>query len=73
MTRTSSPGHTTPKKRNNCSTRPGWIDHDGDGIRDKNGVPFRFKYMIAADLALHEQIAKLVKDAAAGVGIEVVA
>ncbi|MGB7582194.1 MAG: ABC transporter substrate-binding protein, partial [Sedimentisphaerales bacterium] len=49
----------------------GWIDHDGDGIRDKNGVPFRFKYMIAADLALHEQIAKLVKDAAASVGIEV--
>ncbi len=60
-----------PDKAKQLLDEAGWIDHDGDGIRDKNGVPFRFKYMISADLALHEQIAKLVKDAAAGVGIEV--
>jgi peptide/nickel transport system substrate-binding protein len=60
-----------PHKAKQLLDETGWIDHDGDGIRDKNGVPFRFKYMISADLALHEQIAKLVKDAAAGVGIEV--
>jgi peptide/nickel transport system substrate-binding protein len=60
-----------PEKAKKLLDEAGWIDHDGDGIRDKNGVPFRFKYMIAADLALHEQIAKLVKDAAASAGIEV--
>jgi len=48
----------------------GWVDSDGDGIRDKNGIPFRFKYMIG-NLPLHEQIAKLLKDQAAKVGIEV--
>jgi peptide/nickel transport system substrate-binding protein len=60
-----------PEKAKKLLDEAGWIDHDGDGIRDKNGVPFRFKYMIASDLALHEQIAKLVKDAAANAGIEV--
>jgi peptide/nickel transport system substrate-binding protein len=60
-----------PEKAKQLLDEAGWIDHDGDGIRDKNGVPFRFKYMISADLALHEQIAKLVKDAAASAGIEV--
>jgi peptide/nickel transport system substrate-binding protein len=61
-----------PEKAKQLLDEAGWIDHDGDGIRDKNGVPFRFKYMISADLALHEQIAKLVKDAAASAGIEVI-
>ena len=50
----------------------GWRDTDGDGIRDKNGVAFRFRYMIVSGTVLHEQIAKLVKDFAANVGIEVV-
>jgi peptide/nickel transport system substrate-binding protein len=48
----------------------GWIDTDGDGIRDKNGVPFSFSYMIVGGTYLHEQIAKLVKDQAAKVGID---
>ena len=61
-----------PEKARQLLDESGWIDHDGDGIRDKNGVPFRFKYMIVADMALHEQIAKLVKDSAAQAGIEVI-
>jgi len=50
----------------------GWIDHDGDGIRDKDGVKFIFKYMIVSGTQIHEQMAKLVKDSAAQVGIEVI-
>jgi len=49
----------------------GWRDTDGDGIRDKDGVPFRFRYMIG-DLPLHQQIVKLVKDEAAKIGVEVI-
>ena len=24
----------------------GWRDSDGDGTRDKNGVPFRFEFLL---------------------------
>jgi peptide/nickel transport system substrate-binding protein len=61
-----------PEKAKQLLDKAGWIDHDGDGIRDKNGVPFQFKYMIVSGTPLHEQIAKLLKDSAARAGIEVI-
>jgi peptide/nickel transport system substrate-binding protein len=61
-----------PEKAKQFLDEAGWIDHDGDGIRDKNGIPLRFRYMIVSGTPLHEQIAKLVKDSAASAGIEVV-
>ncbi|MCE5341606.1 MAG: ABC transporter substrate-binding protein [Planctomycetaceae bacterium] len=50
----------------------GWKDTDGDGIRDKNGVPFRFKFSYSADYVLYQNIANVLKDSAAKVGIELV-
>lgn len=50
----------------------GWVDSDGDGLRDKNGVPFRFKFMYSSDKILYRRLVKFVKDEAAKVGIEVV-
>jgi len=50
----------------------GWIDTDGDGVRDKNGTPFRFKFMYSSHYILYQRIAKLLKDEAAKVGIEVI-
>lgn len=50
----------------------GWVDSDKDGLRDRNGVPFRFKFMYSSDSALYRRLAKLLKDAAAKVGIEVI-
>jgi len=50
----------------------GWRDTDGDGIRDKNGKPFKFNYSITSGNAIFERIAKLFKDDAAKVGIEVI-
>lgn len=61
-----------PERAKELLDEAGWIDSDGDGIRDKNGVSFRFKYMISSGTYLHEHIAKLVKDEAAKVGIDVV-
>ena len=49
----------------------GWVDTDGDGLRDKGGVPFRFKFTYSADSDLYNRLAKLFKDDAAKVGIEV--
>ncbi|UCE98582.1 MAG: peptide-binding protein [Planctomycetota bacterium] len=50
----------------------GWIDSDEDGLRDKKGVPFRFKFMYSSDNALYRRLATLLKDEAAKVGIEVI-
>ena len=60
-----------PERAKELLNEAGWIDSDGDGIRDKDGVVFRFRYMIG-NLPLHEQLAKLLKDEAAKIGIEVV-
>lgn len=59
-----------PERAKELLDEAGWVDTDGDGIRDKDGVVFSFKYMIC-NLPLHEQISKLLKDEAAKVGIEV--
>jgi peptide/nickel transport system substrate-binding protein len=60
-----------PKKAAQLLDEAGWIDTDGDGIRDKNGVIFSFKYMYVPSGPGAEAIAKLLKDEASKVGIEV--
>lgn len=50
----------------------GWRDTDGDGLRDKDGVPFRFRFSYSVATALYDRLAKLLKDDAAKVGIEVI-
>jgi len=50
----------------------GWKDTDGDGIRDKNGLPLRFKFSYSTGQLFYEQLAKLLKEAAAKVGIDVI-
>lgn len=61
-----------PEKAKQLLEDAGWVDSDGDGVRDKDGVAFRFRYMIVSGTYLHEQMAKLVKDEAAQAGIEVI-
>jgi len=50
----------------------GWVDSDGDGIRDKDGVPFRFKFMYNSTNNYYKRLVKLVADDFARAGIEVV-
>jgi len=49
----------------------GWIDTDGDGIREKDGLKFRFKLSYPSGGTTGERIVKLVKDSASQAGIEV--
>jgi len=49
----------------------GWVDTDGDGIRDKNGIKFSFKYSYPTGKLVYQQLAKMLKDAASQVGIEI--
>ncbi|MBN1124390.1 MAG: peptide-binding protein [Sedimentisphaerales bacterium] len=60
-----------PDRARQLLDEAGWIDTNRDGIRDKNSIAFRFKFMIVGGTYLHEQIAKLVKDQAAKIGIQV--
>ncbi len=49
----------------------GWKDHDGDGILDRDGHPFRFSLLIYPASPVSVKIATLMKDAYGKAGIEV--
>lgn len=61
-----------PKKAVELLDEAGWKDTDGDGVRDKNGIPFRFKYSYPAGSTTSEQSAKSLKDDAAKIGVDVI-
>lgn len=50
----------------------GWVDSDGDGIRDKDGVRFTFEFTIPSGSSYYRRLGQLVKDSAAKVGIDVI-
>jgi len=64
-----------PKEARRLLDEAGWIDHDGDGIRDKvvdgKTVRFSFTLMIPAGRSVVEQIATLVQEEMRKSGIEV--
>ena len=61
------------KKAAQLLDQAGWIDTNGDGVRDKQGIPLRFKLAFSPGRAFYEQFAKLFKDAAAKVGVDIIA
>lgn len=50
----------------------GWIDHDGDGVRDKDGVQFEFEYLIHNMRDYHQKIADITKEAIERAGVRMV-
>lgn len=54
-------------------TEAGWVDTNGDGVRDKGGVAFRFTFLYSNASALYERLAKLLKDDFAKAGIDMIA
>jgi peptide/nickel transport system substrate-binding protein len=49
-----------------------WIDSDGDGIREKNGMKFQFKLSYPSGSETYERIVKTFKDDLIKVGINVI-
>ncbi len=49
----------------------GWVDTDGDGVRDKDGVKMSIVFQAPAGSAVRQQIQKLVKKALEEIGVEV--
>ncbi|MEW6535965.1 MAG: ABC transporter substrate-binding protein [Candidatus Auribacterota bacterium] len=52
--------------------KAGWLDHDGDGIIDKDGVPFKFEYLIHNAKDYHQKIADIVKESIEKAGIQMI-
>jgi peptide/nickel transport system substrate-binding protein len=48
----------------------GWRDTDGDGIRDRNGIPFRFTFMVPATADVTVQLATMMKEQYHRAGID---
>ncbi|MBN1903790.1 MAG: ABC transporter substrate-binding protein [Deltaproteobacteria bacterium] len=61
-----------PEKAKALLSEAGWIDSNGDGIRDRDGIPLRFKFMYSTASTLYVRLVKLLKDEAAKIGVDVV-
>ncbi|HSB53670.1 MAG TPA: peptide ABC transporter substrate-binding protein [Gemmatimonadales bacterium] len=48
----------------------GWIDHNGDGIRDKDGVKLSLSVLVPAPVAARKVMATRLQEAYRGLGIE---
>ena len=60
------------EKARQLLSEAGWKDRDGDGILDRKGVAFRFKFMYPSGGGAGPKMAKLLKDEASKVGIDVI-
>lgn len=58
-----------PPKAMDLLRSAGWEDRDGDGILDKEGVPFRFEFLLPSGSRLGEQVATILQENLKQVGI----
>lgn len=65
-----SPYPYDPEKAIRLLEEAGWIDHDGDGIRDRKGIPFSFEFLISAGSKFAEQLATIMQESLKEVGID---
>ncbi|MFQ5768191.1 MAG: ABC transporter substrate-binding protein, partial [Acidobacteriota bacterium] len=49
----------------------GYVDQDGDGVRDANGAPFRFNLDVSAGMTLRSDMAIMIQEDLARLGIDV--
>lgn len=60
-----------PERAAELLDEAGWTDSDGDGIRDKDGVPFSFEIVYSPLVDLYTNIALVAQDQLGQLGIEV--
>lgn len=58
-----------PAEAQKLLNEAGWIDHDGDGVRDKNGVAFKFEFLITGS-EFSNQLATLLNEEFHKAGID---
>lgn len=60
-----------PAKAQKLLARHGWIDHNGDGIRDKNGIPFSFELLTNSDNRQRVDATVMIQSQLRKIGVEV--
>ncbi len=60
-----------PKRAAELLAEAGWIDHNGNGIRDKGGIEFEFEILTSSSNAAAGQLLAIVQDEFARAGISV--
>ncbi len=58
-----------PEQAKKLLLEAGWTDHDGDGLLDKDGRPFRFEFLIPSGRRFAERLATILKEDLKHVGI----
>jgi peptide/nickel transport system substrate-binding protein len=59
-----------PEQAKQLLDEAGWIDTNGDGIRDKDGVPFRFEMLFASGIPSDEQMGTVYQEELKRAGID---
>ncbi|MEE9251977.1 MAG: peptide-binding protein [Thermodesulfobacteriota bacterium] len=58
-----------PEKAKSLLEEAGWVDTDGDGLRDKDGVKFEFEFLLPNNSETGEKVATILKEELDSVGI----
>jgi peptide/nickel transport system substrate-binding protein len=59
-----------PKRAAELLDEAGWKDHDNDGVRDKDGVKFKFEFLGSVGSATFKQLSPVVMEALRKAGID---
>ena len=59
-----------PKQAATLLDQAGWIDTNGNGLRDKNGLEFQFEVALTPDIPTAERLATIYQEQLAAAGIE---
>ena len=59
-----------PEKARTLLTQAGWVDTDGDGVREQNGVPFRFTMITRKGDPIRENTIVLLRQNLQAIGVD---
>jgi peptide/nickel transport system substrate-binding protein len=59
-----------PAKAQELLESAGWVDSDGDGVREKDGQKLAFEVMYTGGIAIYDQIVPYMQEAWAEIGVE---
>src|SRR5438309_230473 len=68
--RSLAPRSYDPARAAQLLDEAGWRDHDGDGVRDKDGVPFRFTFLMNADSVFLDKLTPYLQQELHKLGVE---